>query len=321
MAATMIGPLSKKIRQDKDGHRNYTIVFLVESEYDDGPYTVLNASGLPQPGSSSWNFGNDSDPWAFCKWEWTVDPILEGEPNMYWKVTIPFSTRSESEEGGQNPDGQQPGEDPLSEPPKVSGSFVKYTREAVVDRFGVPILSSSFELLRGPQNEWDANRHTVKIQQNVLNLQLGTVCALADNVNDGGMWGLEARMVKLSNFSWERKYHNNSLIYYTRTLDFDIDFNTFDRDLLDEGTKVLRGKWDVNPASVTYGLYVADGDANPLDPRDFMKFQDRHGNATKTLLNGGGMPLGFDGVDDPVYRTVQKYPESNLFVLSLPAIL
>jgi hypothetical protein len=129
------------------------------------------------------------------------------------------------------------------EPQKISGTFAKYTKEAVFDRNGNAIVTSSWERMKGPEVEFDHNRPAVRVEQNVVALDLATVAPMIDTVNDATLWGLAERTIKLTNFAWERKLYGSCNFYYTRVFDFDIDYNTWDRNLLDEGTKCLNGEW------------------------------------------------------------------------------
>ncbi len=291
-------------KQDRDGYREYTLVSLVQCASTDGPANAMQTPGLPEPGSQ-WTIDDDNDDWAFCKLDMDVQPQLKNEPNEFFEVTQTFSTK-----GDEKRCKDEPVDDPLLEPQKVSGSFQKYQEEATTDRFNFPITNSSHEQIRGPQNEWDANRLTIKVEQNVPDLQLLELYQAVDTLNDDVLWGLPARCWKLSAAPWERKFHGQCQVYYTRTLEFDsrIEVNPdtgevtsgWDRDLLDEGTKVLRGRWDTDPDSPTFKEYLVaddllDGSGLLLpgvvdNPANFIRFVDFYGNPAKTLLDGQGRP-------------------------------
>jgi len=119
------------------------------------------------------------------------------------------------------------------------------------------IKSSSHEQIRGRQVEFDNNKPSVTIRQNVAALGLSTFSQMVDTVNSVPMWGLGTRRIKLSNAPWERKYYGRCHVYYTRTFEFDIDYKTFDRDAVDEGTKVLHGHWGgVSGTGLTVSITV-----------------------------------------------------------------
>ena len=302
-------------RRDSDGFREYTITNLVKTtDVADGPKTVMFAAGLPAIGSV-WNFGNDIDVWAFCYPDMEVrrhPAIAPGEKGLWWEVDQKFSTKPLT----RCQDTQV--EDPLLEPQKVSGNFGKFTIEAVYDRFGNRIVSSSHEPLRGRQVEFDNNKPSVVIEQNVVNLGLSTFAQMIDTVNDGPMWGLPARCVKLSNAPWARKYYGQCNIYYTRIFEFDIDYNTFDRTGTDEGTKALRGHWDKNSASPTYRQWVVDSGVSAANPAHFDRYKDWNGENVRGALNGAGVPIYTEGTAGEI--DIEYYGQSNFFVLGIPAV-
>lgn len=330
MAATVRGVLNRTGSQDEEGNRNYVVVLRVNVESKtEGPWAVLRASGLPAVGSS-YNYEDDVDDEAWLRPNCTVANVLqEGRPTLDYNITLNYSTKPQDE--AQNSTCENGDiKNPLLQPNKVRGSFTKYQEQATFDRFGLPIVSSSWELMRGPQNEWDANRPSVTVEQNVASLGLETFAAMIDRVNSVTMWGLPARYVKLDNVSWERKYYGNCFRYYTRVLEFSIRYDGFDRDLLDEGTKCLRGAWMMDPASSDFGQYVLDPTLDRatahLNPANFIKFKDKNGENARVILNGAGRPYdpgasgtgtGSDTVVGSIH--VEKYNEANFFLLGVPA--
>lgn len=318
------GILDWSLDRDEDGHRTYTVKHLVgTTDYSDGPQTVLVASGLPNIGAF-WDYGNDLDGWAFCTPQRKVQKfrgIKEGHKHAFWEVTSYFTTKRDSKRCQD-----ESIEDPLLEPDRISGSFVKYTKEVMKDKDGNRIKTSSHELIRGPQVEFDHNRPTVTIEQNVADLGLETFSQMIDTVNDATLWGLGSRKIKLSNVSWSRQVYGTCDYYYTRSFEFDVDYNGFDREVLDEGTKVLNGHWTTDQTGTGTGLASTwvlddiDGAApNPDNPQHFIRYKDRNGENTRVVLDGNGQPL--DGADAPVYFTIRYYSESNFLSLGIPLTL
>jgi len=316
MTATLISGQRKwSLTRSEEGHRNYTITHLVEtSTSSDGPAIVILTPGLPAIGSF-WSFDNDVDLWAFCtpQRKVTIHQAKEGDPVTIYAVESNFTTRP------FNRCNTTTIEDPILEPQKISGSFVKYTKEAIRDNTGARLKNSSHEQIRGPQAEIDANRPSVHIEQNVLDLELDVFSPLVDNVNNNSMWGLSARKIKLSNVSWERRHYGSCFVYYTRAFDFDIDFNTYDRNIFDEGTKVLEGKWtDADPPVWDTSLgQISSPDIN--NPTHFVRYTDPNGNNIRGMLNGSAVPLTVAA--SPFITTYKIYPETNFFVLNIPTIL
>jgi hypothetical protein len=280
----MDGHVSWEMVRDEDGHRDYKVKYLVRADTTDGPANVIRTPGLPGPGTF-WQIDDDEDLWAWRKWNATVKvhKEKEGDPSEWWIVEMLFSTKPPKNCKDAHV------EDPILEPQRLSGSFSNYNEEATRDRHGRPILTSSHEVIRGPQVEFDKNRAQIKVEQNVLDLEIALWSPMVDTVNDDVLWGMPRRTIKLSNVSWDRKHYGQCYFYYARTFTFDVRFETFDRDLLDEGTKALNGHWED-------GLWVLDNidGAAPQfrNPNHFKRFTDRDGNPCRVILNGEGLPAG-----------------------------
>lgn len=320
MTLLLRGHRTWRMSRDEEGYRTYRIKHLVAVDPLEGPARVLGSTpGLPLPGAL-WLVDEDVDLWAWCRPDATVEPLVENEPNEIFEVEQVFSNKPPKRDYCY----ENPVEDPLLQPMKVSGTFVKKKIEATADHEGNPIQNSAFEQFRGPQVEFDESLPTVRIEQNVPLLQLGLVAQMMDTVNVVPMWGLPVRCVKLSNFTWERKYYQACYKYYTRTFDFEVNYRTFDRDLLDEGTKALhgvnrRGEWVVKPIN-------EDGDLpNSLNPNHFVRYKDAHGENARVILDGAGRPIdptpgsgSGQGGNEAGYIHVEYYGESNFFLLGIP---
>lgn len=295
MSGLALGRVDWNGTRDADGHRKYWIKWLVKTtSVLDGPANVFNAAGLAAPGST-WGYGGDIDLWAFCSPELKVEPTVKNEKSDLWYVEQTFTTQPFKRCMDTTI------EDPLDEPPKISGGFVKYTEEATQDRNGQALKYSNHERIRGPLVEFDKNRPSVHIEMNVLSLPLILFSEYYDAVNDSTLWGLGPRKIKLSNAQWERKLYGTCSYYYTVKYDFDISFKTFDRKIIDEGYKILRPGGD------------------PDDPADFIVAKDKRGNNIKVPLNGAGEMLGLG--EDPFEIDVERYDEVNLLLLDIPPSL
>lgn len=296
MASKLLGLYDWGLSRNKDGHRDYNADFLVETEDTmDGPSIVLATPGLPAIGSY-WSFGNDVDVNSYCSPEMVVRPWkTKGEPGKTWMVNTKFSTRP------LNRCQETAVENPLAEPARLSGSFIKTVREATRDKDGNPILTSSHEVVRGKVVERDFSRPTIRVGINSLILPLTSFSYMVDTLNDSMLWGMPARTIKLSNVSWTRKLYGICTYYYTVDYEFEVS-TEFDVDFLDEGTMVL-----------------APG-GNPNDPRDFVRYKDANEeNPDRVLLDGNGSPL--DDISNPVEIHLEKYAESNFLLLGIPVTL
>lgn len=265
MTAKLIpGQTTWSSSRDNEGHRTYKIKHRVECDFLDGPSVVSQCPGLPVVGST-WAFDNDFDNFAYCSPEYTISIHSEDDAKArFWNVENTFTTRPFH----RCNDTQI--ENPLLEPMKISGGFVKDKGEYNKDRNGKVIQNSSFERYTGPIAEFDRNNPTVRVEQNVANLELALFSSMQNCVNAFPLWGLPKRTILLSNTSWERKVYGSCFYYYTRSFEFQADFNTHDRYLLDEGKKVLRGSWltgsgcelklTVSPAGIIQGTNVPQAD-------------------------------------------------------------
>lgn len=331
------GQTTWSMTRDLEGHREYKITFLVMGDVTDGPYQALNTVGLPRVGSF-WSFDNDVDPWAFCKPTATITPKITNEPSRYFEVEFTYSTKADPPTIRKCSENQI--ENPLLEPQKVSGSFTVESQEEMLDKDGKIIMSSSMELFKGKAAEWKTSTPSIKIEQNVALLQLDLLARLVNTVNIAPLWGLPARTIYLSNISWEKKYYGQCYAYYTRVFEFLINYNTWDRILLDEGDRCLRGDWDRDPQSPTYRQYVVDLDENgnllsPFDPGNFVRARDWSGEFAHVILDGAGgpavLPKGvdpdasmLDGPTDTVELNIgrviwRRYAATNFLVLGIPA--
>jgi hypothetical protein len=314
--------------KDAEGYRTYTIVHKVEADTTDGPFNVSNTPGLPTAGDF-WVVDNDVDLDAVCTPEAQITPYQADEdsgPHRWWTVTNTFTTRPASRcYQGYGTGTGNIADNPLLEPDRISGGFVKFVEEAAYDRFGTRLTNSAHEQLRGPQVEFDASRPTVVIEQNVADLEWAVLTSFIDQVNESTMWGYAARCIKYSNATWEKKWTGDCTVYYVRRLEFEINPNTFDRDVTDEGTKVLNGYWDV-----ATGAWTLRNIGNPgvvpdaSNPAHFIRLTDVNGNPIRGILNGRGLPAG-DAVgtaDDPGSIHVEKYSEADLLSqFGLPTVI
>ena len=317
-------------QRDAEGNREYhLLVHTRTSDVDnEGPAVALQLVDSLVAVGDYWNppgTGDEIDIYAYRRQEASVrSKEGEGDKVGNYVVDLLFSTKADT----KNCKDVQI-DNPLLETDRISGTFSKYTEEATVDRYGIHIQNSAHEQVRGPQVEFDASRPGVTIEQNVSDLELPLLAALADCVNDTTMWGLPARTIKFTPGQWEVKYYGACLKYYTRKLEFEIRYEGWDRNIMDEGTKALNGRWHPT-ADYWEVLPIAGVAPNPDNPQHFIRYKDRNGENTRGLLNGAGVPIS---VEDPGTSTstgtapyryagtirVEKYPSANLFLLGIPS--
>lgn len=301
------------MKRDRDGHRDYELEVMAKTDaVTDGPAAVLTLPAMPQVGDI-WSYGTDYDIWAFCTPEISIQPYgVSNEPNLYWTARLKFSTRPLRRCQDETI------EDPLQEPAQISGSFVRYTELTEKDKDGNLIESSSHERI---QVERDRSRPNVTISQNVATLGLETFTEMIDTLNDAELWGLSSRKIKLSNVSWSRKLFGICDYYFTRALEFEINFDGWDYDdIVDKGRNCLRGKWTESGDDPPAYTWTQDADADATDLQDFILALDPNDNPQETLLDGSGGRL--TDASNPSFITApQIYSESNFLLLGIPTSL
>lgn len=329
----LIGRLGWNCSRDTEGHRNYNIDWLVEAiNAQIGPDRVLLTPGLPLPGSK-WVFGTGAlDIYARCRWDMEVseyEQLKPGEPCRFWKVGQKFSTNPEKK-NNQNPGGSQGKGDPLDIKDIISGGSITYQEEAIRDKNGDAIKSTSHEPLKGPNVEIDQSRASISIEQKRLSLQWTLCQGMLNTLNDRPLWGFPVRSIKLNKFDWNLLYYQDSTSYFSRKFEFEIrtridttavgnpTIGGWDRLVTDEGSKVIRGSWNRNPLSAQWRRWIVDTGANKNRAVEFVKFKDYEGNLTRTILANG------EPFDSNIHLTqdakilVEFYRESNFSLLGIP---
>ncbi len=311
---------------DEQGNRDYYIEWLVQTTNPlDGPFVVRQTPGLPLIGSI-WQFGRDSDPEAFCKADWSIEPVTTNEPGDFWKVRQNYTTKPYTSEDTNNPL-----QHPLLAPPKLSGSFIKYVKEIGFDRYGNILKNSAHEPFRGKMVEFDYNRPQVIIEKNYSYLNLPLYAALVDTLDGIGLWGLPPRCIKLSNVSWSKAFYAQIQVFYPIRFEFDIDFNTFDRYLPNIGTACLAG-WSPGTIEQTPVNPFDSAGVTPngqtvftyQDPTYFEVYKTKAGENKTIALDSFGKPKTSGDIyaGNPVdFFKLEHYADANYTLLDIPLIL
>ena len=325
--------------RDDEGYLEYTVKHMVECSVNDGPAAILATAGLPLIGSS-WSFGDDSDTSVWCGTYAKVEYHggEENDPHQWWTVEQKFSNKI-TEGGRLKTCLDDTFDNPLLEPQKVSGSYLQKPVKAYYDKNGTFLVYSTGEPIQGDLLMFDETKATVKIEQNVAVLDLSGVGAKMNRVNAAPLWGVAARCVKLSRFSWERKLWGTCSWYYTRSFEFDIDLGDlnpagivgFDRGIKNMSQKALTGKWRDDGAGLYYEVKDAAAGVLPdvTDYNNYSRYTDPKGELAVTQIDGAtGLPAnatwnGADGTPGGTAGaattiTVQKYKEANFLLLGIP---
>ncbi len=93
----------------------------------------------------------------------------------------------------------------------------------------------------------------------------------------------------------------------------------WDRDVIDEGTKALRGKWSA--ANDLPRRWILDPNADAANPMDYVRATDPHGNITKVILDGAGVPFDTNTSGGIGNIHLERYTQSNFFILGIPSQL
>lgn len=335
MSATVKGgPLTWSMEVDDEGYRTYQVTHLVATtSTKDGPYKVLQATGLPKFGDV-WSFGNDNDSVAYCTHRKSISIHQEkqGDGAQWYKVQSTFTTKP------MKNCYEESIEDPLLMPPKVQCTFNSIQKEITHDRFGNMVRSSSLEQYSGPQVEFDFMRINVNIELNSATPNLPLLYEAMNCVNMDELWGMPPRTVKLSSVEWSEEFYGLCYPYYKMRFSFDIDSEGWDKKVADEGTKVLNGQWDRNPSSDKFGQWVlkkiGGKDPDPSNPAHFIRYKDWNGENARVLLDGTGKPAvsvkaistgtGTYFVEEPGSNyifLIQKYDEFDFTLLGIPTSL
>jgi hypothetical protein len=241
------------------------------------------------------------------------------EPGYYWVVEQKFTTNPITACWASNAYGL---DDPISRPAKISGGFIntiKEVQETLNSPYTdatdtTPVRTSSDEIIRGPEVEFDVAHPTVTIEQflDARTFSLADLALYMHAVNSETMWGMDERQVRLVGADWTQQFWGNhrygcGFPYYQRRLTFELNEEGWDREVIDEGTRA-KGYW-----SKQSGAWV--------ETTDWYRYQDKKGNLTTVLLDQDdpGQPLSAGAEPDTI--TVRHYPSRNLFNLGLPSEL
>lgn len=306
MAGTIVGFYSwGPLDRDEYGHRHYSLTLKIRADSsNDGPATIIQTPGLPAVGST-WNIFTDVDIYAYCTplaHVYRVDGE-NGEPGIYWHIDLKFTTKPMVRCNTTTI------ENPLDEPAMIAGGFNPYREEAIFDRNGDLLFMSSLERMTGPEVEIEKGRPVVSVAFNVSTLPLALFSEMMDTgaVNDSTLWGLPARCVRLAEVTWQRYLYGTCSYYYRVNYSFEIKFDTWNRFIIDQGTKC---KLLDAPLSSTNPMITPN---NPLTGKPDRFFLDGDGNI---VFVDQGAPL----TDIWVWEKELEY-EYNFLLLDIPTSL
>jgi hypothetical protein len=250
-----------------------------------GSIAVRTASGIPTIGQNYNVTGGfaESDVGSFVQ---QISGQEESEDGLSWIVTVEYGPY----------DASQFGINPVNWPVKLTFNGNKFQRIVWVDVNGNPVLNSAKERFQEPLTA-DDTRTTIVATRNELisGFDLTLAETYRDSTNNAVWNGFPAKYVKCGTISTgEPQYDSNAQVYfYTVTYPFEINRDTWDTKVLDQGFSYIDGT----------GKRLAVRDKNGQRPSD------------PSLLDGSGNVLPVTGT--AVYRTFEIYPERNFSTFNL----
>lgn len=196
------------------------------NDLNDGPQTVLAASGVPAMGDT-YAFGNDSDTEATC-----IDVEVEAtESPMVWMVTATYDTSRVFDLGILSP---------LNLPPEVSWTFSKYDWPLQRDGDGVPMVNSSSERFDPPLTV-QQSRPVLTVRRNEASFSPALAALYIDSLNSDTFAGLPPLCAKINNIA-EQRAIDMGLTYYQVTYEVEFKYDTWAMFVLDQGFRDFSGK-------------------------------------------------------------------------------
>lgn len=245
MAVTVLGERAKerKAKINDKGEREYRRVFVAKSTNKllDGPRTIRTTNGIPQIGTTYAVSPTDTDSGARVV---DIDPRPLDDGGYNWEVDVTYSSKFDDSAALNNP---------LSAPAEFSGSFARYSAPFVKDIIsGFAVRNSAGEPFNPPV-EVDDSRPVFTIKRNEGGYNLQRAIDYQDSVNSDVFLGIGAGLVKISNISFNRKFHN-ALEYYEITYEFECRREGWYVDILDIGLNEY-----IPPATTLTPIYDTNG--------------------------------------------------------------
>lgn len=295
MTAAAATRIKSSISWDPEQHRQYTSIWqVITDDNDDGPWTVIQAAGIPAY-RSSYSFGNDTDPWAWCH-SISAELVENAATGRKWYVTTVHSTKPATRCADVRI------ENPLDEPLRVSGSFVQFTRAATKDNEDHAIVNTVDEPFVPPV-EVDDSRKVLVLEKNTPTIDISQWTDYSDTVNSTGIWGLPVRTVKLNQWRFTVEYQGTCSPYISNSWEFHINLQTWDFSILNAGFRYL-------PAGASAPDYKTIADYT-----DNQRHQPTPLSSASAIVDLQGNPGAVH------YRDFRIYREKNFTLLGLPSTL
>ncbi len=232
MAVIDVRTIAAEGGTDTEGNRTYIVTAQVKTN-DRGDASIIVIAGLGLDLTSFYAFGNESDPGAFFTSARAV-PKKRKESLTVWTVTINYSSKAKDKVNVTQVD------DPLDEPPQISGSFVEYLKIVEKDQANVIVANTVGDVFDPPVMDEDG-RPTIVILKNFAECNLPLYGDYFGAVNLDPFFGLGVRTCRLAGITWGQKYRGSGVPYYPITMTFEIKKDTWDLSILNRGYAELDG--------------------------------------------------------------------------------
>lgn len=253
---------------NQEAIHEYTVTYKVYTDdRSDGGSVVESAFGIPKIGDM-YTAGNDFDPYAVC----ISKSVRQGDSPWDWEVDVTYSNAPINIVGVP---GNPVVDNPLYAAAEITYGFQNRTR-LIPGRYNNPdsapsdhlmelgIFAPNYELFN-PQPEMEISEPVVTIKRNVATIDGPTLMGLANCVNSDYWWGAEPRQLKLSAPQASRKYHSVPGFYWEVSYAIAFRWETWDVQLLNQGTFYWSGGSPADPWNTTQAREVKrDASGNVL---------------------------------------------------------
>lgn len=255
--------------------REYVVTYRIKTDTPaDGPLTVANSLGFTP--TSFYQYVGEEDRGSFFDDVSNVRLEHRGDTLQTWLADIKFSTRARKKCSDTQID------DPLQEPPEISGGFAEYKK--IVDKYddGTAIVTSAGEPI---QWEETAAHNDLFISQNVASLNPASLSLYRGAINADAYLGANKFEWRIMDIKWAKAYRGSCTPYYKRSITLRHDPDTWKREILDQGFMEIDGAGKL--------VQITDEPGRPL--------------TTPQLLDGAGKRLakGLDPVFLPKKLTIK----------------
>ena len=296
-------PIKSKMQLDQEFHRTYTSTYQVIAGHEASPIRVAQAGGLPDFGQY-YTWYESADFWAFCTGAtldcMTDDIEVGGLRGKKWIITTTHTSRPSTGSTSSN----HPRNSPLDDLPTVSGSFVGKTTPVFRDKDGNVIQNSAGQVYMPPAEVDDAH-DSLNLSYNFGYINLRQRAETRGKVNSTAMWGLDPRMIKLTQWSYQIQ-RSGPLEFVKNNFEFLISYDETPSSNVCVGESSKLGWYTVLPNTGEY--YYPGGTRTPKNKRKNTDGADQTINTPFNLdCNGDRITNPFASVKWNVFKAEKEY--------------